>query len=355
MTGSLAASYDLVMFDLDGVVYLGSAAIPAAPESIKATVDGGTPVAYVTNNASRRAHEVADLLRSIGVPARDEEVVTSGAAAALMLAAELPPGSPVLVVGSASLREELRAAGLTPVDGVADGPVAVVQGYGPTVGWADLAEGCLALRAGARWMATNTDATMPSSRGPLPGNGSMVAALTTALGGRKPDVVVGKPEPALFEVAAKRRGSKHALVVGDRLDTDIEGAIRAGMDSLLVLTGVSTAADVLRATPQERPTHVSADLRGLSKPDEATRIPAWHEDGVVLGGWRAGYESGELSLTGQAGEPMDALRALAAVAWAHLDWTSIATFSPIAAKVVDELGLASAGPVRAASATSTGQ
>jgi len=348
VTGSLASSYDLVLFDLDGVVYLGSQAIPEARGSIQATVDGGTHVAYVTNNASRRAAEVADLLRSMGVPARDEEVVTSGAAAAQMLAAQWPAGSAVLVVGSPSLREELRSVGLTPVDGAADKPVAVVQGYGSTVGWADLAEGCLALRAGARWMATNTDATMPSSRGPVPGNGSMVAALSTALGGRQPDVVVGKPEPALFQVAAERRGSRHALVVGDRLDTDIEGAIRAGMDSLLVLTGVSTAADVVHATPEERPTHLAADLRGLSKPDEATRIPAWSGDKVVVGAWRVSHESGQLRLSGPTNgagpdgagaDPIDALRALAAAGWANPGWTAIATDNPDGAKVVHGFGL----------------
>ena len=359
MTGSLAAAYDLVIFDLDGVVYLGSEPIPGAPESIRATVDGGTAVAYVTNNASRRAREVADLLRSMDIPALDEEVVTSGAAAAQLLAAELRPDAPVLVVGSASLREELRAAGLRPVDSAADGPVAVVQGYAPTVGWADLAEGCLALRAGARWMATNTDATMPSARGPVPGNGSMVAALTSALGGRKPDVVVGKPEPALFEVAAQRRHREHALVVGDRLDTDIEGAIRARMDSLLVLTGVSTAADVIRATTRQRPTHLAVDLRGLSKPDEAARVPAWHDDGVVAGAWRVHYESGRLTLSGPHGtaqlEPVDAIRALASAAWAHTDWSSIGTDGPAAAHVLDGFGLTGAGSVRAAFVASTGR
>lgn len=336
------------MFDLDGVVYLGSEAVPAAPESIRSVVDGGSPVAYVTNNASRRAREVADLLRSLGVPARDEEVLTSGAAAAEMLAAELPAGAAVLVVGSPSLREEIRAVGLTPVDGAADAPVVVVQGYGPTVGWADLAEGCVALRAGARWMATNTDATMPSTRGPVPGNGSMVAALSVALGGRRPDVVVGKPEPALFRVAAQHRGATHPLVVGDRLDTDIEGAVRAGMDSLLVLTGVSSARDLLHASPAQRPTHVAADLRGLSTSDDASRIPPWTGDGTVcVGAWRANHDAGQLVLTGPAddgGDPIDALRVLTTLAWAHPDWSGITPSGPAALAALDRLGLATPVP-----------
>lgn len=356
---SLAASYQLVLFDLDGVVYLGTSAVPEAATSITATVDGGTAVGYVTNNASRRAHEVADLLRSLGVPARDEEVVTSGAAAAKMLAGELAKDAPVLVVGASSLRDEMREAGLRPVDGVADQPVAVVQGYGSTVGWAELAEGCLAIRAGARWVATNTDATMPSGRGPVPGNGSMVAALSTALGGQRPDVVIGKPEPALFQVAAGDLDRARVLVVGDRLDTDIEGAVRAGMDSMLVLTGVSTAADVLRAAPHERPTHISEDLRGLSKPDEASRVPAHVGDsgategdgaGVRVGGWRAGFVDGELSLAGDGQRPLDALLALAAVAWAHPNWTSLKGDGTAADEALRHWNLTAA--VRGASAVS---
>ena len=180
-----------------------------------------------------------------------------------------------------------------------------MQGYGPQVGWADPAEACVAIRAGAWWVATNTDATMPSPRGPLPGNGSMVAALSTALDGRSPDLVVGKPEPTLFHVAAQGRGARRTLVVGDRLDTDIAGARRAGMDGLLVLTGVTTPADVLRAEPHERPTHLAANLTSLSIPDDRVRVP-----GVAhrrRGGrpWRATCRTGRLSLamshTGAAG------------------------------------------------------
>ena len=296
MSDVLARLYDLVIFDLDGVVYLGSEAVPDAPESIQRVVDVGTPVVYVTNNASRRTAEVAGLLRSLGVPAQDDEVLTSAQAAARTMAQRLPVASAVLVVGSPSLGAELGATGLRPVRTAAERPVAVVQGYGPQVGWADLAEACVAIRAGAWWVATNTDATMPSPRGPLPGNGSMVAALSTALDGRSPDLVVGKPEPTLFHVAAQGRGARRTLVVGDRLDTDIAGALRAGMDGLLVLTGVSTPADVLRAEPHERPTHLAANLTSLSTPDDRVRVPAWRTDGAVAGPWRATCRTGRLSL-----------------------------------------------------------
>jgi ribonucleotide monophosphatase NagD (HAD superfamily) len=138
----------------------------------------------------------------------------------------------------------------------------VVQGYGRTVGWPDLAEACVAVRGGADWVVTNTDATLPSSRGPLPGNGALVAALRFALS-REPDLVVGKPAPGLFTAAAKRARASRPLVVGDRLDTDIEGAVRAGMDSLLVLTGVTQEAEVLAAPGYRRPTYVANDLSGL--------------------------------------------------------------------------------------------
>ena len=121
---SLAAGYDLVIFDLDGVVYVGTEPVAGAPEAVRATVDGGTPVAYVTNNASRRAGEVAELLVSIGVPARAEEVLTSARAAAELLAADLPPASPVLVVGAPALREEIAAVGLRLVDDPGDRPAA---------------------------------------------------------------------------------------------------------------------------------------------------------------------------------------------------------------------------------------
>jgi glycerol-1-phosphatase len=346
---SLAGAYDLVIFDLDGVVYLGGEPVPGAPEAIASIVGSGSPVAYVTNNASRRAEEVAALLRSLGVPARPEEVLTSAQAAAALLAEDLPPGAPVLVVGAPALAEEVRAVGLTPVvvgGTIREAAVAVVQGYGPNVGWPDLAEACVAIRAGARWVATNTDATLPSPRGPLPGNGSLVAALATALG-RNPDTVVGKPSPALFEVTARQRGAERALVVGDRLDTDIEGAVRAGMDSLLVLTGVSTAADLLRAGPGERPTHVAADTRALSKEENLSRVPAWEAEPRLArsGPWQASRDDSRLVLATDGGptpsdDPVAALRVLAAAAWSG-PWRDITGSDDAATAALATLGLGS--------------
>jgi HAD superfamily hydrolase (TIGR01450 family) len=217
---------------------------------------------FATNNASRRAEEVADLLADMGVPADPKNVLTSAGAAAQMLAQRFEAGAPVLVVGAESLRDEVAGAGLTVARSADSKPVAVVQGYGPQVGWAHLAEAVLAIRAGAQWVATNTDKTLPSPRGALPGNGSLVAAVATALG-RQPDVVVGKPKPGLFLAAAQQAGASRPLVVGDRLDTDIAGAHAAGMDSLLVLTGVSRREELSTAVPKQRPTYVAHDLSGL--------------------------------------------------------------------------------------------
>ena len=300
----LVDGYDLVIFDLDGVVYLIDKPIPGAAEAVERLRADGIAVAYATNNASRRAAQVADALSGMGVPARADEVLTSAGASAALLAKELPAGAPVLVVGADALRDEVRDAGLTPVETFEDKPAAVVQGYGADVGWRILAEAALSVRAGARWVATNTDRTLPSPRGPLPGNGSLVSVLRTALD-REPDVVVGKPQPALFTTAASMSHAERPLTVGDRLDTDIEGAVTAGMDSLLVLTGVSGPADLLAAPPERRPTYVAADVSGLFAP------PVPLQPATELGGWRL---SGDGALDGE-GDPVDALRLLCPAAW----------------------------------------
>jgi HAD superfamily hydrolase (TIGR01450 family) len=332
---TVLGGYDLVIFDLDGVVYLGTQAVPGAVEAIRGLADHGTRVEYVTNNASRTAEEVSAVLRSLGVDARAEQVVTSARAAAQRLALELPAGSRVLVVGAPSLAGEVRDVGLTPVERAEDGPVAVVQGFGPAVGWADLAEACVAVRNGVRWVVTNPDTTLPSPRGPLPGNGSLVAVLRTALGGRAPDLVVGKPAPDLFTAAAARAGARRPLVVGDRLDTDIAAAVAAGMDSLLVLTGVSSGAEVVAALPAQRPTYVASDLSGLSRQDSEVRIPAPALQ-VAAGGWTARRTAQGIVLSGQ-GELDAAVRVLAATAWSGDDAVELTADGVAARRALDQL------------------
>lgn len=303
----LTELYDAALFDLDGVLYLQEEPIPHAPDGVAAARAAGMRIGFVTNNASRRAPVVVALLAKVGVDGSEDEVVTAAQASAALLAEELPAGSAVLVVGGQGLADEVEDAGLRPVRSADEKPVAVVQGFAREVGWEQLAEATVAVRAGARWVATNRDYTIPSSRGSLPGNGSLVAVLTTALR-REPDVIVGKPHPRLHQESVRRTGATRPLVVGDRLDTDIAGAVNGGADSLLVLTGVTQAPELLAAGPDERPTYLARDLRGLaSTHPEVT-------DGGSCGGWTASAAGAGLVLRG-AGDPIDALRALAVAAW----------------------------------------
>jgi HAD superfamily hydrolase (TIGR01450 family) len=336
----LGNAYDLVIFDLDGVVYLGHEPIAGAVDAINRLVARGRQVGYVTNNASRTADEVATLLRGIGVAANADEVITSAHASATLLADRLPGGSPVLVVGAPALRAEITAAGLSPVRTASDKPTAVVQGYAADVGWEQLAEACVAVRAGAYWVATNADRTLPSPRGPLPGNGSLVAALATALD-REPDVVVGKPAPTLFRAAADRVGARHPLVVGDRVDTDIAGAVRSGFDGMLVLTGISTPEDLLSAPDGAHPTWIAADLGALADGSGAARVPTMSDDAasVVSDGWTVRRADAGLELDGE-GTDIAALAALAAATWRFGNTPALSAGGAAAATALQRLGLA---------------
>ena len=267
-------------------------------------------LAYVTNNAFRTPAAIAALLTGFGVPAAPEDVVTSAQAAARLLAERLPPGAPVLVVGGSGLRMALRERGLRPVSTAAELPRAVVQGYSPDVSYSMLAEGGLAVAAGALFVASNGDLTLPSRRGRQPGNGSLIQVIATATGVQP--LVAGKPEPPLHRESVLRTGARHPLVVGDRLDTDIEGAHRVGADSMLVLTGVTGPAEAVLAPPSQRPTYLAEDLTGLLEPH-----PGITEADGAFGCRRLdGAPGGDrLELTG-GGEHIDGLRALCAAAWA---------------------------------------
>lgn len=306
---ALRDEYDALLLDLDGVVYAGGVAIAHAVDALGEARSAGLRLAFVTNNASRTPEAVADLLCSLGVAAEASEVATSAQAAARVLA-DLPSGSPVLVAGGPGLWAAVESAGLRPVSSAAGKPAAVVQGYGPDVGWRELAEVTVAARAGARWVATNLDTTIPSERGILPGNGTLVSAVATALG-RGPDVVAGKPARPLHDEAVARTGAARPLVVGDRLDTDIEGANAVGADSLLVLTGVARPAHLVAALPAQRPTYVGADLRALGEP---ARVAA----AAPEVGWTASADGERITLDG-AGDPVEALRAVLALSWPIVD------------------------------------
>jgi HAD superfamily hydrolase (TIGR01450 family) len=314
-TGSeppLVAVHDVALLDLDGVLYVGPEAVPGAPEAVRAVREAGMGVAFVTNNAARTPETVAAHLSDLGVPARPEQVVTSAQAVARLVAEQVPPGSPVLVVGGDGLDAAVGACGLRPVRRADDSPAAVVQGFSPDVGWPLLAEGTYAVDAGVPWFASNLDTTLPTPQGRAPGNGALVGVIATATG-RRP-VAAGKPETPLHEEAVRRTGASDPLVVGDRLDTDIDGANRAGAPSLLVLTGVSTPADLVHAGRALRPTYVSTDLRaGLLEPHPPVRRL---EDGRwQCAGWTCGVGADGLELIGN-GDAVDGLRALCVARWA---------------------------------------
>lgn len=257
----LARRYDTALLDLDGVVYRGADAVPHAVAALLAAAELGMRLTYVTNNASRTPHAVADHLVRLGLPATAEDVVTAAQAVARMIAEEVPAGSKVLMVGGEGLRVALVDRGLVPVDSADENPAAAVQGYRPDTSWQDLAEIAYAVQRGVPWFAANTDLTMPTARGIAPGNGALVTAVSKACGGWPR--IAGKPEIALHRETMLRTGAKHPLVVGDRLDTDIEGANRAGVDSLLVLTGVTNRADAEAAEGVYKPTYIADDLRAL--------------------------------------------------------------------------------------------
>jgi glycerol-1-phosphatase len=321
----LATHYDVALLDLDGVVYVGPDAVPGVPDALAAVRRAGMRLAYVTNNAARTPESVAEHLSSLGVAARADEVITSAQAAAHYLADRLPAGAPVLVVGTTGLFAALRERGLTPVDSADEHPQAVVQGYSPELDWHQLAEGAVAIRAGATWIATNLDPTVPSRRGPLPGNGSLVAALRTATG--VTPISTGKPDPTMHRESVERSGAERPIVVGDRLDTDIEGATRVGCPSLLVLTGVTTAADLLAAPPQLRPDYLGCDAGALLRTHPE---PALTEGGARCGPWQVrvtGEGRRVLQLSSVDGDrvaqsgadELDPLRALCAAAWVAQD------------------------------------
>jgi glycerol-1-phosphatase len=319
-----ATEYDVGLLDLDGVVYSGPEAIPGAVQALAAAREAGLRLAFVTNNASRSPSAVAEQLTRLGVAARSADVVTSAQAAATLIANRFPAGSPVLVAGAIALRLALRERGLRPVSVAADRPVAVVQGFVPDMNYALLAEAGVAVRNGAWFVATNTDATLPTPRGPQPGNGSLVQVIVTATGIQP--VVAGKPETPLHAEAMARTGAKRPLVVGDRLDTDIEGAVRGGADSILVLTGVSSPQDAVLAPSSRRPTYLAADLGGLLQPqpavgprggaDSAAGGDGNGPGGFRCGGWEARRPDGRgpVELDGH-GAWIDGLRALCAAAW----------------------------------------
>lgn len=315
----LCRRYDAALFDLDGVIYLGPRAVEGAPEGIDGLRAEGVTVGFVTNNAARTPQTVADHLTRIGVRCELADVVTSAQASARMLVEALPAGARVLVSGTPALAAEIEAVGLVPVWTSAENPVAVIQGYDPEMTWPRVTDAAHAVQAGARWFATNPDLTRPTDLGIEPGLGTQIAALRVCLEpGAEPEMA-GKPFPPLLRETVRRLHSERPVFVGDRLDTDIEGAYNVDMDSLFVFTGAHGMRDLFAAGVPARPTHVGHDVRALLRPARraelgeescscGTAVAAVHDGRIVLSGVGDGLEA-----------QLDALWAALTLAWRDAD------------------------------------
>ena len=305
---------DVVLADLDGVVYAGPGALPHAVDSLNA-VARERRLGYITNNASRTDASVAEHLTELGLTVAAHEVVTSPQAAMRLLATMVPAPATLLIVGGEGLVVEAEKAGYTVTRSAEDAPDAVVQGFAPDVAWTDLAEAAFALKlpedeGGIPWIATNNDWTIPRERGVAPGNGTLVSAVHTAIG--RLATVAGKPEVPIFEEAIARFGGQRTLFIGDRLDTDILGANRAGIDSVLVLTGIDRPKHVLAAPEDSRPTFVLSDLRELHEPNP----PAVRKDGAVtVADATVRVNGGDVEILAEGTRQIDLLRAGALAIW----------------------------------------
>lgn len=305
---------DLLLADLDGVVYRGPGAIPGAVEQLNRVE---ARLGYLTNNASRSDRAVAEHLQSLGLRAEVSEVVTSPQAAVALLAQTIAAGSRVLVVGGDGLVDELGKAGFEITRSADDAPAAVVQGFDPSVGWEQLAEAAFALaeEPGSDplpWIATNTDWTIPVARGLAPGNGTLVSAVHTAV--QRLPVFAGKPETPIYDAAFARFGTRNALMIGDRLDTDIKGARAAGIPSLHVLTGVDRPKQLVAASKDMQPDYIVATLAELHEPYPATETL---KDGSFrVGTARVRMDGHVVSVVEEGDSPINLLRAGCAAIWA---------------------------------------
>ncbi|MGJ3509281.1 HAD-IIA family hydrolase [Enemella sp. A6] len=310
-------AFDAVLFDLDGVIYLGPQPVAGAAEGVRGLRDRKIAIGFVTNNAARSPREVAEHLTALGVAATETDVVTSSQAGARLLAEQVPAGSKVLIIGTEALAEQVALVGLEPVHDLTEMPAAVIQGYHPNLYWPLLEEACVAIQHGAVWVATNTDSTRPTERGIVPGNGAAVAAVRTAVD--VDPLVAGKPHRPLIDEAVRRTGASNALFVGDRLDTDIEGAHAVGLASAMVLTGAHGVRDLLAAHPGARPTMLLVDLPEMFEP---ARVAEPIEGGFRCRAAEARVLEGTLRVVGPEDTPAraaDAAWAAANACWAAAD------------------------------------
>lgn len=311
----LIDAYDAALFDLDGVVYLGPAPVEGAPEGLKVLREHGTHIGFVTNNAARPPQVVVEQLVKLGIEAGVDDVVTAAQAGARLLAEHLDAGSLVFVAGAKALADEVEAVGMRVTRDWRDGPAAVIQGYDPQIVWSTLDGACHAIQHGARYFVTNSDMTRPTDVGLVPGAGTQIAVVTATT--KAEPIEAGKPCPPLLNETVRRIGATQPIFVGDRLDTDIEGAHNVGMDSLLVFTGAHGKHDVAKAAPNARPTHIGFDLRALLDDPRVAKVEG---DTCTVGGQVARVQGGSIVLDavpqGRDAQ-FDALWALLQLAWAN--------------------------------------
>ena len=305
----LIDEYDAALCDLDGVVYLGPQAIPGSAETIRQLQVEQVKVGFVTNNAGRAAQVVVDQLRGFDIECDVDDVVTSGQAVADLMAQDLPAGSKVFVCGAKALRDEITARGFELVEDHTGDPVALVQGYDPKMTWPRLEQAAFAVQQGAKWYAANLDSNRPTDQGLVPGTGAQVAVVGTCVDVEP--ITAGKPHPPLLRYTIKRLDTSKPIFVGDRLDTDIEGANNVEMDSLFVFTGSHGKADLASAEPGLRPTAIGYDLSALLEPKRAASVA----DGVArCGAVSVRCADGQLIIDGDVVSCADQLDAL----WAGL-------------------------------------
>lgn len=315
-------AYDTALFDLDGVVYLGPDSIAGAAEGIAGLHERGKKVGFITNNAARRPDTVVKHLVSLGIPATENEVLTSSQAGARMMTKYLEPGSKVLIVGTEALAHEVELVGFKVVPTAYDEPDAVIQGYDPDLAWSSVIEACAAIQAGAQWFGTNLDPTRPTERGLVPAAGAQIDAIRKCV--PVAPITAGKPERPMLDEAVRRWDARKPIFVGDRIDTDIIGAVNAEMDSLLVFTGSHGKLDLLLTSEGERPTFIGADLRALL---EEPRVAEIASETVTCRETRATIAGDEIvvHVPGSGLEAqLDGLWAVANLAWQHpgLSWTA---------------------------------
>ncbi|CAB4331490.1 MAG: HAD-IIA family hydrolase [Actinobacteria bacterium] len=303
----LADAYDAALFDLDGVIYIGRDAIPGVIDAIN-HVDRKTRMnlVYVTNNASRSSKAVAQHLCELGLRVLAADVVTAAQAGAALLATMIPRASRVFVLGSRDLLREVEMVGLIGSQDPDEKYVALIQGYWPDMPWRMLSQAAGVLHEGVPWVATNMDLTIPTEWGRAPGNGSVVNMMANVVG-RFPDAVAGKPESPLMQQSIERARSRRPLVVGDRLDTDILGANNVGIDSVLVLSGVTTVNELLMAPEELRPTYLAWDASCLVAEQRGVVVEG---PSVHLNDWK--IENGRLM---GSGDVLDAIRVSAVGVW----------------------------------------